>query len=90
MINVIRFTAPWCAPCRMLAPIMSELEKEYSEKGVSFQTIDIDSDPDSASGYQIRSVPTVVVLNEQAAVKTLVGAHPKKVYQELLDETLRS
>ena len=84
MIKLTRFTAPWCAPCRMLAPVLMELEKEHPE--VEFQTVDIDKNPEAGEAYQIRSVPTVVFLKNETHVKTLVGAHPKKTYQEALGE----
>ena len=87
MIKLTRFTAPWCAPCRMLAPVILEIEKEHPE--VEFTVVDVDATPETAQLYNIRSVPTVLLFKNDEVVTTLVGAHPKKVYVEAL-QALRS
>lgn len=86
MIKFIRYTAPWCAPCRMLAPIITEIEKETPN--VTFQTVDVDVEPEQAALHGIRSVPTVIIFKDDIPVKTLTGANPKKVYVEALQEVL--
>jgi thioredoxin 1 len=78
MITVKRFTAPWCAPCRMLAPMISELATEHPN--VTFETIDVDEKPELASEYNIRSVPTVIVLKDETVISTIVGANSKQTY----------
>ena len=83
MIKLIRFTAPWCAPCRMLAPVILEIEKEHPE--VEFTVVDVDATPETAQLYNIRSVPTVLLFKNDEVVNTLVGAHPKKVYVDALE-----
>lgn len=83
MITVKRFTASWCAPCRMLAPTFTDLAKEMPE--VQFETIDIDIDEDSADLYGIRSVPMVIILNDSEIVNTIVGVYPKQKYVDAIN-----
>ena len=62
MITVKRFTAKWCGPCRMLAPIMNNLETEYPQ--VTFEVIDTEESPLEVTKYDIRSIPTVIILKD--------------------------
>ena len=81
MINVIRFTASWCSPCRALAPIMDEVKNEMqSNTDIRFSVIDIDADRTSASNYSIRSVPTVIIENNGVVVQQIVGVKSKSEY----------
>ena len=81
MINVIRFTASWCSPCRALAPIMDEVKNEMqSNTEIRFSVIDIDADRTSASNYSIRSVPTVIIENNGVVVQQIVGVKSKSEY----------
>lgn len=82
MITVKRFTAPWCAPCRALAPVLKSLETEMPD--VKFEVVDIDASPDEASLNNIRSVPTVLVLRDDVVVSSLVGLNPKNKYVEAI------
>lgn len=80
MINVIRFTASWCSPCRALAPIMDEVQAEVSFTGISFNVIDVDKDRISSSHYNVRSVPTVVIENNGVVVQQIIGVKSKEDY----------
>ena len=81
MINVIRFTASWCSPCRALAPIMDEVKNEMqSNTEIRFSVIDIDADRTSASNYSIRSVPTVIIENNGVVVQQIIGVKSKSEY----------
>ena len=81
MINVIRFTASWCSPCRALAPIMDEVKNEMqSNTEIRFSVIDVDADRTSASNYSIRSVPTVIIENNGVVVQQIVGVKSKSEY----------
>lgn len=86
MINVIRFTASWCSPCRALAPILTEVQNELSAPGVSFKVIDVDTDRISANQYNIRSVPTVVIEKNGAVIQQLVGVKSKSEYQQAIQQ----
>jgi len=86
MIKFVRYTAPWCAPCRMLAPIISQIEQETPD--VVFQTVNVDQEPEQVELYGIRSVPTVIIFKDDAPVQTITGAHPKKIYVEAIQGVL--
>lgn len=72
MVEVIRFTASWCGPCRMYKPQFEKAQEELTD--VQFTTIDVDNDPQGLSGeYGVRSIPTTVFLVDNEKVATQVG-----------------
>ena len=83
MITVKRFTASWCAPCKMLAPVLKTLESAYPS--VTFEVIDIDDNELLAEQYNIRSVPTVIIFNGETPIETIVGVRPKQFYIDKLE-----
>ncbi len=86
-ITVIDFWAPWCAPCRMVAPIVESLAEEY-EGRVRFAKVNVDEAPAVASKYGIRSIPTIGVFRNGEAVNGVVGAVPKQVLIQAIEEAL--
>ena len=84
MITVKRFTATWCAPCRMLAPILTNLSVEMPT--VQFETIDIDNNEEAVAKYGIRSVPTVILLKDGEVMNTMVGVQPKQKYMDAIND----
>jgi thioredoxin 1 len=84
MLEVKRFSAVWCGPCRALAPVMEGIKAEHSE--VVFETIDVDTDHEQASKYAIRSVPTVVFVKDGVEVERLVGVNSKLAYENKINE----
>lgn len=83
MIKVMRFTAEWCSPCRALAPIIEEIKNEYPD--VSFETIDVDENPESVSEHGIRGIPVVIVQNNGVETSRFVGIQPKNVYESAIN-----
>jgi thioredoxin 1 len=75
MKKVIRFTASWCGPCKMLAKTLERIETD-----VPIEVIDIDENTDLANEFNIRSVPTLVMMEDNVVTKTLIG---NKTIQEL-------
>jgi len=71
MKQVLYFSAPWCGPCRTFKPVMESLQSEMS---ITF--IDVDSSPQTAQQYNVRSVPTVLILENGVEKRRLVGAKP--------------
>jgi thioredoxin 2 len=69
--------APWCGPCRTLAPIIDELAADYAN-GVKIVKLNVDENPATASQYGIRSIPTMLFFKEGKLVQKLVGAMPKE------------
>lgn len=74
---LVDFWAQWCGPCRMLAPTIEELSKEYEGK-VKVCKLNVDEEAEIASRYQIMSIPTMIIFNQGKAVNQSVGALPKE------------
>jgi thioredoxin 1 len=73
---LVDFWAPWCGPCRMIAPILDELSNEFAGK-VKIVKVDIDSNQKVASTYNIRSIPTLLIVKDGQIIEQIVGAQPK-------------
>jgi thioredoxin 1 len=84
---VVDFWAPWCAPCRMVAPIIESLAEEY-EGRVRFAKVNVDEAPGVASKYGIRSIPTIGIFRDGEAINGVVGAVPKQVLIQAIEEGL--
>ena len=81
---MVDFWAPWCGPCRMVAPIVEELAEEYDGK-VEFVKLNTDDNPNTAVKYGIRSIPTLLVFKGGEPVGQIVGFRPKSDLKERLD-----
>ena len=81
---LVDFWAPWCGPCRMVAPIVEELAREYDGK-VEFVKLNTDDNPNTAVKYGIRSIPTLLVFKGGEPVGTIVGFRPKNDLKQRLD-----
>jgi len=86
MIHVTRFSATWCAPCRMLAPEFKKLEEQFTD--VKFITVDVEEEPTIAELYEIRSVPTVVIEKNKTALSRMVGAQSKQKYIDAITDAM--
>jgi len=73
--EVIDFWATWCGPCKLMNPILDEVEKENPD--LTITRIDIDSDKDMVEQYKIQSVPTYIILKDGKEVDRIIGAKPK-------------
>ena len=77
---VIDFHATWCGPCKVLSPILEELDSEI--EGVEFVKLDVDQHPQIAGQNQVMGVPTVVILKDGEVKDRFVGVQPKEVIKE--------
>jgi len=86
---LVDFWAPWCGPCRMVAPVVEELANEYDGK-VSFVKINVDDNPKIANQYGVMSIPTLIVFKNGQPVSNIVGFRPKAELKKSLDTALAS
>jgi len=84
---LVDFWAPWCGPCRMVAPVVEELSDDYDGK-VNFVKINVDNNPKIASQYGIMSIPTLMVFKDGQPVDTIIGFRPKDELKKSLDTAL--
>jgi len=76
---VVDFWAEWCGPCRVIAPIVEELSKEYNGK-VQFAKVNVDESPDLAGRFGVQGIPTLIIFKDGEEVGRLVGAAPQKPF----------
>ena len=81
---LIDFWAAWCGPCKMIAPIVEELAIEYDGK-VKIGKLDVDDNQQTAIKYGVRSIPTVLLLQNGEVKDTIIGAVPKSVFVEKIN-----
>ena len=81
MKRVLRFSASWCGPCKMLAKTLEDIETN-----IPIEIVDIDNAQDTAIEYGVRGVPTLVMLDENVEVKRLVGMVPQKSLEAWLND----
>lgn len=83
-IVLVDFFATWCGPCKMIAPILEELEAEMDD--IKFVKIDVDESPEVANKYQIQSIPTLKVFKDGKDVDVVVGFLPKDQIKALIEK----
>jgi len=83
MSHILYFTADWCNPCKKVKPIVEDLNRESVES--KFQMVDVDSAMDLAKTFQIRSVPTFIVIQDGKEVKRVTGVQTREQLQGLMN-----
>ncbi len=84
---LVDFWADWCVPCKMIAPMVDDLAKEFDGK-IKFTKVDVDADPEIAASYGIRSIPTLLIFKGGKPADQVVGAVPKSMLKKRLEAAL--
>ena len=79
------FYADWCGPCKTQDPILEEMEDDWGTE-VTFEKIDVDENQDVANEYQVRSIPTIVVENDDGVVERFVGVTQREELESALED----
>jgi thioredoxin 1 len=83
---LVDFWAPWCAPCRMIAPVIEQMAKEYAGR-VKVVKLNVDENPKTAGQFEVRSIPTLILFRDGRALERQVGANPR-VIRDMIEESL--
>ena len=84
---LVDFWAPWCGPCRMVAPVVEEIANERSGN-LKVVKLNIDENQNTAVSYDVMSIPTLILFNQGQVVKKVIGAYPKRRLEAELEPTL--
>lgn len=84
-VVLVDFWAPWCGPCKMIGPVLEELDTEIGDK-VKIVKIDVDENQETAGKFGVMSIPTLLVLKNGEVVDKTVGFQPKEALKDLLSK----
>jgi len=81
------FWATWCGPCKMIAPVLEELDAEMGDK-VKIVKLDVDENQETAAKYGVMSIPTLILFKDGEIVDKVIGYRPKEALQEVINNHL--
>ena len=85
--TLVDFFATWCGPCKMLGPVLEELDSEFP--GVDFIKVDVDQEGDLAAKYNVMSIPTVFILKDGEIVAKTGGMQPKSTMKSFIESSIK-
>lgn len=86
-LTIVDFWAPWCAPCKTIAPFLEKVADEYAKR-VKVVRLNVQQNKKQAFNYQVRGIPTLMFFQDGAAVKRLVGVHSPDKIKEVIEDLL--
>lgn len=87
-VSMVDFWAPWCGPCRMIAPIVEELAKDFENKA-NICKVNTDEQQDLAVKFGVRSIPTIIFMKNGEIVDQMVGAASKQAFADKIESLLK-
>ncbi|HAQ3904953.1 thioredoxin [Enterococcus hirae] len=85
-VYVVDFWAAWCGPCKMQAPILEKMEKDYDSSNVHFVKVNVDEQPELATKFHIQSIPTILFFSNGQQVDRVVGVNSEEDLKEIIKD----
>ena len=86
-VSLVDFWAPWCGPCRMIAPVIEELAEDFAGKA-NICKVNTDEQQDLGTKFGVRSIPTILLMKDGEVIETMVGASSKQAFADKINALL--
>ncbi len=87
-LAIVDFWAEWCGPCKIVGPIVEQLAEDFEDRGLVVGKVDVDSNPQTASRFGVRSIPSILFFKGGELVDSVIGAVPKAQLQKKIEAHL--